>query len=341
MKLKTLLGGPGGLAPRLGSGARPQKIPALLGAVLLLTLSACGLNVNTALPFKIEPGSIQPISSLKDLKITVGSKDFTENILLAYMAEMALSAAGADVVDLSDIKGSNSSRQALLGGQTDVTWEYTGTGWINYQGNELPVPGGEKAQYEATAKADEEKFGVSWLNYSPLNDQYAFAVTEAYGAKNNLKTTSDLAAFIKQNPDEGVFCLETEFTSRQDGFPAAVKAYGFQNPKVENFGIGTIYSAVAGGTCPVGEVFTTDGRISGLNLRVLEDDKKAFPQYNAVATLRTSFLNEHPEVRGPLETISAALDNEQMVQLCKQVDVEGRDQGKVAHDWMLSKGFIK
>jgi len=316
---------------------RRLSVVALLG----LTLSSCGLTVNQAVPYDIKPGSIQPIPALQGVKVTVGSKDFTENIILAYMAEMALTAAGADVVDLSDIKGSNSSRQALLSGQTDVTWEYTGTGWINYQGNELPVPGGEKAQYEATAKADEEKFGVTWLNYSPLNDQYAFAVTEAYGAQNNLKTTSDLAAFIKQKPDQAVFCLETEFTSRQDGFPAAVKAYGFQNPTVKNFGIGTIYSAVASGTCPVGEVFTTDGRISGLNLRVLEDDKKAFPQYNAVATLRTEWLNQHPEVRGPLEKISAAIDNEQMVELCKQVDVDGQDAGKVAHDWMVKKGFIQ
>ncbi|GHG04942.1 MULTISPECIES: glycine betaine ABC transporter substrate-binding protein [Amycolatopsis] len=316
---------------------RRLAVVALLG----VTLSSCGLTVNQAVPYDIKPGSIQPIPALQGVKVTVGSKDFTENIILAYMAEMALTAAGADVVDLSDIKGSNSSRQALLSGQTDVTWEYTGTGWINYQGNELPVPGGEQAQYEATAKADKEKFGVTWLNYSPLNDQYAFAVTEAYGAQNNLKTTSDLAAFIKQKPDQAVFCLETEFTSRQDGFPAAVKAYGFQNPTVKNFGIGTIYSAVASGTCPVGEVFTTDGRISGLNLRVLEDDKKAFPQYNAVATLRTEWLDQHPEVRGPLEKVSAAIDNEQMVELCKQVDVDGEDAGKVAHDWMVEKGFIR
>ncbi|MFF0144535.1 osmoprotectant transport system substrate-binding protein [Amycolatopsis sulphurea] len=319
-----------------------RKAGALFGAAALaVTLSACGLDLNTALPYSIKPGSIQPIPQLQGQRVVVGSKDFTENILLGYMAEMALSAAGADVVDLTDIKGSNSSRQALLNGQSDLAWEYTGTGWINYQGNELPVPGGEKAQYEATAKADAEKFGITWLNYSPLNDQYAFATTEAYAAKNNLKSTTDLANFLKSNPDQARFCLETEFTSRQDGFPAAVKAYGFQQPKIENFGIGTIYSAVANGTCPVGEVFTTDGRISGLNLRVLEDDKKAFPQYNAAVTLRTDFLNQHPQLRGPLEEVAAAIDNKQMIELCKQVDVEGKDAGTVAHDWMLSKGFIK
>jgi osmoprotectant transport system substrate-binding protein len=253
---------------------------------------------------------------------------------------MALSAAGADVIDLTDIKGSNSSRQALLNGQTDMTWEYTGTGWINYQGNELPVPGGEKAQYEATAKADFEKNGITWLNYSPLNDQYAFAVTEAYAAQNNLKSVSDLTAMLKQKKDQAVFCLETEFTSRQDGFPAAVKAYGFPVTTVKNFGIGAIYTAVAQGTCPIGEVFTTDGRISGLNLKVLDDDKKAFPQYNAVVTLRNQFIKDHPDLRGPLETISAAITNEQMVELCKQVDVDGRDAGAVARDWMVSKGFV-
>ncbi|SDX35802.1 osmoprotectant transport system substrate-binding protein [Amycolatopsis xylanica] len=318
-----------------------MKARALAAVALVALTSACGLDVNTSLPYTIQPGSIQPIPALKDVKVTVGSKDFTENILLAYMAEMALSAAGADVRDLTDIKGSNSSRQALLGGQTDVTWEYTGTGWINYQGNELPVPGGEQAQYEATKKADEEKFGISWLNYSPLNDQYGFAVTEAYAQQNNLKTTSDLARFLKERPDQAVFCLETEFTSRQDGFPAAVKAYGFQQPVVKNFGIGTIYSAVSSGTCPIGEIFTTDGRIAGLNLKVLDDDKKAFPQYNAVATLRSDFLKQHPELRGPLETVSKAIDNKQMIELCKQVDVDGRDHGEVARDWMVAKGFVK
>ncbi|GHH61394.1 glycine betaine ABC transporter substrate-binding protein [Lentzea cavernae] len=312
-----------------------------LALVLVLCLAGCGLDVNSALPYKVLPGSIQPEQSLRGVEITVGSKDFTENILLGYLAEMALSAAGADVVDLTDLKGSQTARQALLNGEVDVTWEYTGTGWINYQGNELPVTGGEQAQYDATKKADLERFGVEWLAYSPLNDQYAFAVTEAYGEQHGLRTTSDLAAFLTQNPDEAVFCLETEFTSRQDGFPAAQRTYGFPTTEVKNFGIGTIYSAVAGGTCPIGEVFTTDGRIAAQKLRVLEDDKKAFPQYNVAPTVRAEFLARYPQVRGPLEKISAALTNDQMIELCRQVDVEGRDAGEVARDWMVSKGFIR
>src|SRR5690606_27915559 len=101
-----------------------------------------------------------------------------------------------------------------------------------------------------------------------------------------------------------------------------------------------IYAAVAGGTCTIGEIFTTDGRIAGLGLRVLEDDKNAFPQYNAAVTVRTSFLRAHPQIRDVLEPIALAMTNDQMIELCKRVDIDGEDPGKVALDWLVSKGFV-
>jgi osmoprotectant transport system substrate-binding protein len=318
-----------------------RRIRALAGVALLCgSLTGCGLEVNASLPFKVLPGSIQPIAGLQGLHVTVGSKDFTENILLGYMAELGLSAAGANITDLTDIKGSVSARQALLAGQVDVTWEYTGTGWINYQGNTDPIPD-EKAQFDAVKKADEQQYGVEWLRYSPLNNTYAFGTTAAYAAKNNLKTNSDMTAFLKQHPEQAVFCVETEFASRQDGMPGVQKTYGFPTSDIKTFGIGTIYSSIANGTCNFGEIFTTDGRIAGLNLRVLTDDKKFFPQYNVAPTLRLAFVNEHPQLRQVLEPISAAIDNQQMIELGKQVDIDGRDPGEVARDWMVSKGFIK
>lgn len=313
---------------------------ALAAAMLTAGLAGCGLSTNAALPFEVGPGSIERMPELEGVTVTVGSKDFTENILLGYLSELALSAAGADVRDLTDIKGSNSSRQALVAGQTDLSWEYTGTLWINYEGNELPVKGGEEAQFKASAELDAKKNGITWLRYSPLNDQYGFAVTNEYAEKNKLKTNSDLAAFLKKNPDEAVFCLETEFISRRDGFPAAVRQYGFSDPDIKQFGTGAIYAAVDGGTCNIGEIFTTDGRIAGLGLTVLKDDKLAFPQYNAAATLRTSFLKAHPQIREVIEPVAAEMDNEQMIELCKKVDVDGLDPGKVALDWLVEKGFV-
>jgi osmoprotectant transport system substrate-binding protein len=318
-----------------------RRLGGILGVVLLAaTLSACGLNVNAALPYNVRPGSIRPVPGLEGQTVTVGSKDFTENIILGYLAELALSAAGAKVVDLTNISGSNSARQALLNGQIDLSWEYTGTGWISYQGNTQPIPD-ERQQFEAVKAADEKKSGITWLDYSPVNDTYAFGTTEAYAQAHDLKTNSDMTSFLKQHPDQAVFCVETEFASRQDGMPGVEKAYGFPATTVKTFGTGAIYSAIANGTCNFGEIFTTDGRIAGLNLRVLDDDKKFFPQYNAAVTMKKSFLDAHPALRQVLEPIGKALDNKQMIELCKEVDVDGRDAGEVARDWMVAKGFIK
>lgn len=207
-------------------------------------------------------------------------------------------------------------------------------------GNTEPIPD-EKAQFDAAKKADEEKFGITWLDYSPVNDTYAFATTEAYARQHNLRSTSDLTEFLKQHPDQAVFCVETEFASRQDGFPGVQRTYGFPATNVKTFGTGAIYAAVATGTCNFGEIFTTDGRIAGLNLRVLADDKRFFPQYNAAVTMKEEFLAAHPAVREVLEPVAKALDNQQMIELCKQVDVDGRDPGEVARDWMVSKGFVR
>jgi osmoprotectant transport system substrate-binding protein len=318
-----------------------RHVKAIFGVALLATsLTGCGLNVNASLPFTVAPGSIQPVPELAGLNITVGSKDFTENILLGYMAEMALSAAGAKITDLTNINGSNSARYALINGQTDISWDYTGTGWISYLGNTDPIPD-EQKQFDAVKAADDQKNRIAWLNYSPVNDTYAFATTEAYARQHNLKTNTDMTNFLKDHPEQAVFCVETEFASRQDGMPGVQKTYGFPTTDIKTFGTGTIYSAVASGTCNFGEIFTTDGRIAGLNLRVLADDKKFFPQYNAAVTTRKAYLAQHPAIAKVVEPVAAALDNQQMVELCKEVDVDGRDPGAVARDWMVSKGFIK
>ncbi len=316
-----------------------RRQAAALVTAAMLVLSGCGLSQNTAIPFTVTPGTITPVPALNDVTITVGSKDFTEQILVGYMAELALSAAGANVRDLTNIPGSSNSRLALVNGDIDLTWEYTGTGWINYLGNTEPIPD-EREQYEVVRDADLAQNGLRWLPYSELNNTYAFGVTEAYAQEHNLRTTSDMTAFLQQNPDEGVFCVETEFASRQDGMPGVQAAYGFEPAEVKNFGTGAIYAGIANGTCNFGEIFTTDGRIAGLNLRVLEDDRKFFPQYNICVVLREELYQRHPEIEQVMQPVAMALNNEEMIELGKRVDVDGDDPGIVARDWMIEKGFI-
>lgn len=315
-----------------------RQAAALVTAAMLL-LTGCGLSQNTAIPFTVTPGTITPVPALEDVTITVGSKDFTEQILVGYIAELALSAAGANVRDLTNIQGSSNSRLALINGDIDLTWEYTGTGWINYLGNTAPVPD-ERAQYDAVRDADLSQNGVRWLPYSELNNTYAFGVTEAYAQEHDLRTTSDMTAFLQQNPDQAVFCVETEFASRQDGLPGVQAAYGFPTTEVKTFGTGAIYAGIANGTCNFGEIFTTDGRIAGLNLRVLEDDRKFFPQYNICVVLREEFYQRYPEIEQVMQPVAMALTNDEMIELGKLVDVDGEDPGIVARDWMIAKGFI-
>jgi osmoprotectant transport system substrate-binding protein len=316
-----------------------RRRAAALVTAAMLVLTGCGLSQNTAIPFTVTPGTITPVPALEDVTITVGSKDFTEQILVGYIAELALSAAGANVRDLTNIQGSSNSRLALINGDIDLTWEYTGTGWINYLGNTDPIPD-ERAQYEAVRDADLSQNGVRWLPYSQLNNTYAFGVTEAYAQEHDLRTTSDMTAFLQQNPDQAVFCVETEFASRQDGLPGVQAAYGFPTTEVKTFGTGAIYAGIANGTCNFGEIFTTDGRIAGLNLRVLEDDRKFFPQYNICVVLREEFYQRYPEIEQVMQPVAMALTNDEMIELGKLVDVDGEDPGIVARDWMIAKGFI-
>ncbi len=307
----------------------------------LLASSGCGLESSFALPFEVGPGSIRPVPELAGVEIAVGSKDFTENQVLGYLAEVALVAAGAEVRDMTNIQGSNSSRQALITGDIDVSWDYTGTGWISYLGNTDPVQG-ERAQYEAVRDADLARNGLVWLEYSAVNNTYAFAVTRAFAEANGLRTTSDMAELVRRDPAKGVFCLETEFVSRNDGFPGVARAYGFDAgaAQVKTFGTGTIYTATADGLCNFGEVFTTDGRILALDLVVLEDDKRFFPQYNAAVVLRDEFDRAHPQVREVLAPIVEKLDNDTIRELNAEVDVDGRDPAAVARDWLVEEGFV-
>jgi osmoprotectant transport system substrate-binding protein len=317
-----------------------KRLVAFLATAVLL--AGCGLDMAYKLPFDVGPGSIKPVPELQGVQIKVGSKNFTEQILLAYIAEVALTAAGADVQDLTNIQGSTTVRQALEVGDVDLYWEYTGTSWINFQQETKPIPD-EQAQYDAVKKADEEKFGISWLNYSPVNDKYALATTREFAEKHGLRTMSDMVALLNQDPSLGTFCMESEFISRQDGMVGAEQTYGFDVPDgdIKTFGVGAIYAALAGGrTCNFGEVFTTDGRILTLDLAVLEDDKKTFPQYNAAVTVRKEFLDRYPQLADVLEPVSAKLNNDVILELSVRIDGEGVDPAVVARDWLVEQGFV-
>ncbi|HEX3003042.1 MAG TPA: glycine betaine ABC transporter substrate-binding protein, partial [Angustibacter sp.] len=128
---------------------RSTRKAALAVAASLLGLSACGLGTAGGfIPDTRSAGQLKDVKPLDGLSISVGSKNFTEQILLGKIAAILLRSKGADVEDLTNIPGSVSARQAIVKGKVDLEWMYTGTAWISYLGHDSGIPDSQK-QYEA------------------------------------------------------------------------------------------------------------------------------------------------------------------------------------------------
>ena len=312
--------------------------------VAALSLSGCGSLNKTSSdaaggPCKdVKAGSVDS-KALKGVTVKVGSKEFDEQLILGQLTVKMMCAAGAKVVDRTNTKGSTQTRKKLQDGVTDVVWEYTGTGWINYLGHDKPIFDPQK-QYEAVKKEDLAKNKLLWGPLAPFNNTYAFATTDAFAKKNNINTGSDMAAYIKKNPSATV-CVESEYAARPDGYPGWKKTYGYTGGSLKSLGTGVVYTQLDKGNCDFGEVFTTDGRIAALKLHVLEDDKKFEPLYNGVAVTRADFDKAHPQMLKVLAPLAKVLTTDTMTNLNKKKSTDGEDPAKIAVDFLKSKGFLK
>jgi len=269
---------------------------------------------------------------------TVGSKDFSEQYILAHLTSQLLNAYGAETDVNTQVVGSANVRTALESDEFMGYWEYTGTSWITYNGNTAPVVGAE-AQFEATAEADAAN-GIAWLDPAPLNNTYAFAIRADKAEELGVSTLSDIASLPVE---EQTFCIESEFSTRDDGFPGLVEAYGIDVPdsNVALLDTGVIYTATADGTdCNFGEVFATDGRIAALDLVVLEDDQAFFPVYQGAFTVKQETLDEYPGIAEVIALFADKLTDDEMQRLNALADVDGEDPEDIASDWLAEQGLI-
>lgn len=318
---------------------------AAAGALLAaLALGGCGLVSGSPMTDEVTPGGHAGYQGqpLKGAQLTVTSKEFTEQIVLGQIMGLALKAAGATVVDKTNIQGSIGAREAVTSGTADGSYEYTGTSWITYLGNTEPIPD-ERKQWEAVKAADKKK-NLVWLPYSELNNTYALALTPADQKKYGVSKLSDLAGLLKKNPGAVTLCVENEFATRNDGLPGMVKKYGLKIPSsnIKRMSAGVIYTQVKkGGTCTFGEVYTTDGRIQAMGLKTLADDKHFFPNYNAAPQMYAPTMKKYPAIAEVLAPITKALNNKTAQRLNGKVDVAGEDPHQVAKDWLVQEGFIK
>lgn len=297
------------------------------GAGMAVLLSGCGAaDADTA----------SGTGELAGVELAVGSKEFTESILLGQIASVALENAGATVDDRTGISGSATVREALLSDEIDLYWDYTGTGWVNILGNstdEVPAD-----LYAAVAEADAAN-GVAWLEPAPFENTYRIAVPTAFAEDNDLVTMSDAAAYIEANPSESAVCAAAEFINRDDGLPGLQTAYGFEFSEVVQLDLNLIYTQV-GESCNFGEVFSTDARIVSNDLAVLSDDLGFFVQYQGAMTLRQETLDANPAIESIMAPISAALTSEVITELNGQVDNDGEEPRDVATEWLTAEGLI-
>ena len=313
-----------------------KKILALSSAIALtLGLAACGGD---------DGGGSATEGTLKGASITVGSKDFDEQLILGNISKLALENAGADVKDEINTGGTDVTRRALTSGSIDTYWEYNGTAWVSFFKETEPIAD-RVEQYEVVRDRDLEENKLHWLDPADFNNTYALAfASEAADELGNPETLSDLADLISSDPDKATICVESEFSARDDGLPGMESTYGYTFPRdnITVLDTAIVYSAAdKQDPCNFGEVFTSDGRVSALDLTVLEDDKGFFPLYNPSPVFTDDVYTEYGDALDEIfNPISEALTQEEMTALNEKVSVDLEQPDQVAEDWMKDNGFI-
>ncbi|MND98501.1 Glycine betaine/carnitine/choline-binding protein OpuCC precursor [compost metagenome] len=263
--------------------------------------------------------------------IRLGARVFTEQTVLAEITAQYLNQNGFDVRITGGL-GSNLARSAHETGQLDMVWEYTGVSLVAYNHVDERMPSAA-ATYARVKELDAKK-DLIWLTPSKFSNTYALAlprkVAEQYPQINSISELNQLLRDEKDRPH--VVALDTEFANRPDGLVGLTETYDLQLTRrdIRQMDAGLVYTALRNGQVFSGLVYTTDGRLSAFDLKLLEDDKHYFPDYTAAPVVRKEILDAHPQLARLLKPLAEQLDDETMRQLNAKVDVEHQNPTAVA-----------
>ena len=268
--------------------------------------------------------------------VTIGSKDFGENIVLGEIfAQLIEAHTDIKAVRKLNMGGTFVCFEAIRKGDIDLYPEYTGTGLTAQL--KMDVISDPDEAYRVVAEEFQKQFAVTWLEPFGFNNTYTLAVTDAVYQKYGIETYSDLAK-VAENL---TFGAEHEFFDRQDGHDGLVALYGIpfkEEPKKMN--VPLKYQAIGSGYMDVTDAFATDGPTRQSNLKVLEDDKGFFPPYYAAPIIRTETLEAYPELEDVLNSLGGLIDDAAMTDLNYRIDVEGQDVEVVAKDFLETNGLL-
>jgi len=266
--------------------------------------------------------------------VVVGAKTFNEQYILAEMAGLLLEDAGyqtemkANLNDLSLYEG-------IRKDQVDVYIEYTGTAYSQL----LKLP--TMDTWEPDLVYDKVAKGLGAENITVLSrlgfrDDYTIAVPEAWAEEKGITRVSELA------PYAGDMILVTDyvFAEREDGLPQVAKIYNFTFKEAKPMSPALMYEVIKSNEADAITPYTTDTRVDLYDLRILEDDRAAFPPYHAILLANDRIAGDEKAV-GALSVLSERIDADTMRRLNYEFDIDKREAREIARDYLVAEGLIK
>jgi len=257
------------------------------------------------------------IAVLLAMAVQVGSKQFTESVILAEIAVQTLRAAGVDAEHRRELGGTRVLWEALRVRQIDVYPEYTGT-----ISEELP-------RGEADLAAALERNGMRMAGPLGFEDTYAIGMRRPDAARLGIRSLSQLA----KHPELEIG-LTNEFLRRRDGWPRLRQVYGFSDAHVRGMDHQLAYRALRSGNIAATDLYSTDPEIQAADLVVLEDDRRAFPRYDAVLLYRA--VLPEPAVRA-LASLEGAIPAQEMIAMNARALLDHVPEAQIASDFLRTK----
>lgn len=267
--------------------------------------------------------------------VVVGSKNFTEQVILGEVLAQMLEARGVPVDRRLNLGGSFICHRALLAGDLDVYVEYSGTALTAILKEPVIHDPGEA--FRRVRELYHSRFDLQWSEPFGFNDTFAIAMLPEDARRLGIREISDL----KKHEDVLRAGAGHEFLEREDGFRGLVEAYGlaFSHPP-RGIELGLIYRALNEKQVDFVVGNETDGLVDKFGLVVLEDDRAFFPPYDAAAVYRPASAERVPELAAVLHLLEGGIDEGAMRRLNRQVDDEGRAATEVVRSFLTERGWL-
>jgi len=262
--------------------------------------------------------------------IVVGSKNFTEQLVLGeILAQQLERKLGQKVERKLNLGGTLLAHQALVNGEIDLYPEYTGTALTAIL--KLPPSSDAAGVLRGVRSAYETRWHLEWLEPFGFNNSFAMVIHGEEARRGGIQTLSEAA----RTKTDWVMGVGYEFLQRPDGFRGLVKSYGLQiKGQVKTMDLGLLYRALEQRQVDMIAASATDGMLSVLDVKVLDDDKHYFPPYEAAPVVRADALSRHPGMREALNALAGKLTDRAMQKLNYELDGKHRPLAEVAREFL-------